>query len=711
MKQKISHGLTLRFLSILLFITLFITSFIANPVKAEAGAKPVKISNVTVAADDLTLKLGEKIPILDKRPKISGFDCCDQIDYTFELLKKEKDGTYNEYDNDTHTITEGTYKYRLVLYLKNEYIDFSLDPNFTVTVNKESWNDIKTESDDAGTKLLGLECYSKEINVTENGTSTQRVDNIAFSISGFSKPVFNGNVPNIEINVETPGVTVNESKTGWYYCAPNSEKYDLFTGNTFNDEGLYELVIYFDSKDAVLDKYTTIAEKQDSGKIIINCFMNGENFCAETTVYGLYLNRKVTFELDGKVFVTKDVKYGDHVAKPDTPRKPADKETAEFAGWFTDQQFTKKYDFSESVYNDMTLYATWVSAPKSCENGSFVDENGVSTAIAIPAKIDASFIEQKLKELTQNAQRSIDSISVRPKVKARKKSSVPKGTTDKIQQEAVKAGSPLENTDTNKQSTDLFDVSLELMVDGQKEDDIKDLNGKYAEIIVPFPDATSVDKAVVTHVKDDGTIETLAEVPAGTFVTAIKQPSYALDAAGLHLYGTTYSIYAITYTTKTNNNTENEPDNGNGSSPDPDKPEMTPQVIAPSFNDLYMESTKVLSDLINNPASFTGNITSGTTVKAGDATITKVEAKDGTVETVIEYSSGDSLPLSIMSSLKDSLNVRLIFSYSYKDADYKVEITSEEAALFFDPDIAWYGPLWLNGYFSDEARKARKASK
>ncbi|MCR5278498.1 MAG: LysM peptidoglycan-binding domain-containing protein, partial [Lachnospiraceae bacterium] len=99
------------------------------------------------------------------------------------------------------------------------------------------------------------------------------------------------------------------------------------------------------------------------------------------------------------------------------------------------------------------------------------------------------------------------------------------------------------------------------------------------------------------------------------------------------------------------------------------------------------------------------------TIKAGSAVVTAVETEDGKVETVIKCSSGDSLPSNIMTSLKNSEDVSLVFTYAYEGVDYKVEITSEEAELFFDPEIKWYGPLWLHAHFSEEARAARKALK
>ena len=64
----------------------------------------------------------------------------------------------------------------------------------------------------------------------------------------------------------------------------------------------------------------------------------------------------VTFDSKGGSDVAaKPVKNGDAISAPDAPTKDG----YIFAGWYTDEALTEKYDFSKAVTDDMTLYAKW----------------------------------------------------------------------------------------------------------------------------------------------------------------------------------------------------------------------------------------------------------------------------------------------------------------------------------------------------------------
>ncbi len=54
--------------------------------------------------------------------------------------------------------------------------------------------------------------------------------------------------------------------------------------------------------------------------------------------------------------IEKKVKYGKTVSKPANPTK----DNCIFYAWYYDQEFTKEYDFSNSVVNDLTLYAKYI---------------------------------------------------------------------------------------------------------------------------------------------------------------------------------------------------------------------------------------------------------------------------------------------------------------------------------------------------------------
>ena len=68
-------------------------------------------------------------------------------------------------------------------------------------------------------------------------------------------------------------------------------------------------------------------------------------------------NPTVTFDSKGGSDVAaKPVKNGDAISAPDAPTKDG----YIFAGWYTDEALTEKYDFSKAVKDDMTLYAKWI---------------------------------------------------------------------------------------------------------------------------------------------------------------------------------------------------------------------------------------------------------------------------------------------------------------------------------------------------------------
>lgn len=71
----------------------------------------------------------------------------------------------------------------------------------------------------------------------------------------------------------------------------------------------------------------------------------------------------VIFDTNGGTSISsQSIAEGSTVKEPKTPTK----EGFEFAGWYTDKEFTKKYDFSSSVTKKFTLYADWKE--KSTDN-------------------------------------------------------------------------------------------------------------------------------------------------------------------------------------------------------------------------------------------------------------------------------------------------------------------------------------------------------
>ena len=116
-------------------------------------------------------------------------------------------------------------------------------------------------------------------------------------------------------------------------------------GGWYSDEGL-SVMFNFDKP---LSGDTTIYAKwvKDDG---------GTTGPGEDGGSGSGVVHKVTYQVNGGTpVVSEGVKDGQKLAPPFDPSKPHYK----FAGWYTDEALTKKYDFSSPVTSDLTLYAKW----------------------------------------------------------------------------------------------------------------------------------------------------------------------------------------------------------------------------------------------------------------------------------------------------------------------------------------------------------------
>ena len=75
------------------------------------------------------------------------------------------------------------------------------------------------------------------------------------------------------------------------------------------------------------------------------------------TLYAVWAESyKVTFMNEGKVYHQTEVKKGTQVQPPSA--EPV-KEGYTFKGWYTDENYTTEWNFSNPVTNDMNLYAKW----------------------------------------------------------------------------------------------------------------------------------------------------------------------------------------------------------------------------------------------------------------------------------------------------------------------------------------------------------------
>ena len=65
------------------------------------------------------------------------------------------------------------------------------------------------------------------------------------------------------------------------------------------------------------------------------------------------------------------------------------------------------------------------------------------------------------------------------------------------------------------------------------------------------------------------------------------------------------------------------------------------------------------------------------------------------------YEEGTSLPSAIMQALQECPNVTLIFKCYYDNTYYEFTIPGDKSIVI--SGIPWYGPLWLNQYYSKES--------
>ena len=64
---------------------------------------------------------------------------------------------------------------------------------------------------------------------------------------------------------------------------------------------------------------------------------------------------KISFVLEGNDIPSQEVEFDTKATKPTVGTK----EGFEFDGWYTDSEFTNKFDFSSPIKSDLTLYARW----------------------------------------------------------------------------------------------------------------------------------------------------------------------------------------------------------------------------------------------------------------------------------------------------------------------------------------------------------------
>ncbi len=117
-------------------------------------------------------------------------------------------------------------------------------------------------------------------------------------------------------------------------------------------------------------KVTPIADPTKTGYVFKGWYRNaahtGEAFDFERdtvphhmTLYAKFVQQfTVTFNSNGGSSVQAvQVESGERITRPEDPTKTEGETT--FVGWYSDQQLTQAFDFSEPITGNMTLYAKW----------------------------------------------------------------------------------------------------------------------------------------------------------------------------------------------------------------------------------------------------------------------------------------------------------------------------------------------------------------
>jgi uncharacterized repeat protein (TIGR02543 family) len=102
-----------------------------------------------------------------------------------------------------------------------------------------------------------------------------------------------------------------------------------------------------------------------TGKKFLGWFYNGNQVtsiadlpCESVELYGAYgFDKKVVSFNNGTTIENQEVDLGSKV----TSVIP-EKEGYIFDGWYTDSEFTNKFDFNTAINNDITLYAKWTQS-------------------------------------------------------------------------------------------------------------------------------------------------------------------------------------------------------------------------------------------------------------------------------------------------------------------------------------------------------------
>ncbi|MFA6662563.1 MAG: InlB B-repeat-containing protein [Bacilli bacterium] len=115
---------------------------------------------------------------------------------------------------------------------------------------------------------------------------------------------------------------------------------------------IYSYIILFTETELNID----VSENSDSSHYITFYFAAELGIEYIKLQHAVLENPKVTF-MDGEVqYLVKEIEKGNIVTPPASPTK----EGYVFVGWYKDAELTETFNFSETVTEDMTLYAKFI---------------------------------------------------------------------------------------------------------------------------------------------------------------------------------------------------------------------------------------------------------------------------------------------------------------------------------------------------------------
>jgi len=252
----------------------------------------------------------------------------------------------------------------------------------------------------------GSELYLNDVNFANNSAG-KNGGAISVEASDLSKihiedAVFSNNTA-VNGNLLTDSTTQSQHDqliTGATYTKPFVYAYNNFDIEYNLGDPVY--VVWFDTDggsamdpvavavNTAMNKPTdpTKSNKVFAGWYEDDAYANKYDFnslvSSNKTLYGKWVDATdeveylVVFDSNGGSAVASEtVSYGDKVTKPVDPTKGG----KVFAGWYSDDSFSNKYNFELPVTDDLTLYAKWVDSEAEISYVIFFNKNIPSGAV------------------------------------------------------------------------------------------------------------------------------------------------------------------------------------------------------------------------------------------------------------------------------------------------------------------------------------------